>query len=79
MASVKLRVLGGQGRNNKDELWRNMLVQVETWAQAVPDAAAGEAAKAGGAGQGQEGRARPSPQKQQLPKPPGGFLLLKSP
>lgn len=48
MASVKLRVLGGQGRNNKDELWRNMLVQVETWAQAVPDAVAGEAAKAEG-------------------------------
>lgn len=30
MASAKLRVLGGKGRNNKRlELWRNMLIHVE--------------------------------------------------
>lgn len=63
MASAKLRVLGGKGRNNKRlELWRNLLIHVETWAQAVPDAAGGgRQPRQIRAGQGQEGRACPSP------------------
>lgn len=61
-----------------------MLIHVETWAQAVPDAAGGgkQPGQSRG-GQGQEGRACPSqPQKKKkaaIQNHPGSFLLLKSP
>lgn len=82
MASAKLRVLGGKGRNNSRlELWRNLLIRVETWAQAVPDAAGG-GRQQDRSEQDKDKRAGHVPQhhkKSIYSKTPRCFLLLKSP